>query len=354
MKDRISHLTELIALAGVSGYETPVRQALETVWEPLVDEISVSRVGSLHALKRGERTDPRPRVALSAHMDGVGLMVTEVKDGFLHVTSVGGLDARILLSQPVIVHGSRELEGVVVMPSPRQLPDELARKPVPMNYLLVETGLSAASLEKLVQPGDVVSFAQEPMVLDGDFVAGHSLDNRASVAAITVCLDELQKLRHKWDVWALATVGEEFNHLGGRTSPFEVQPDLAVVIDVTYGEGPGASGFNVYPLESGPAIGWGPTAHPMLYKRFKQLAEEMEMPWRKDVLPRLSWTETDDMQLVGVGIPTILLSIPLRYMHTPVEMIGWKDVERTGRLMAQFVAGLPLDFLENMRWDDEA
>ena len=122
MNERISHLTELISLAGVSGYETPVRQALTKAWEPLADEISVSKVGSLHALKHGEGTDPRPLVMLSAHMDGVGLMVTDVKDGFLHVTSIGGLDARILPAQPVIVHGRRELEGVIVMPSrPRQL-----------------------------------------------------------------------------------------------------------------------------------------------------------------------------------------------------------------------------------------
>jgi tetrahedral aminopeptidase len=352
MKERISHLTNIISLAGVSGYETPVRRALAETWEPLADEFSVSRVGSLHALKRGEGPDPRPKVMLSAHMDGVGLMVTEVKDGFIQVTSIGGLDARILPSQPVVVHGRRELEGVIVMPSPRQLPDDLARKPVPMKYLLVETGLPADEVAELVRPGDVVSFATTPMMLEGDFVAGHSLDNRASVAALTVCLDVLQSMRHEWDVVTTATVQEEFNHLGGRTSPVSVQPDLAVVIDVTYGVGPGASGFNVYPLESGPALGWGPTVHPALYHRFKELAEKLEMPYRKDLLPRLSWTETDNMQLVGGGIPTILLSIPLRYMHTPVEMIAWKDVERTGRLMAQFVSELPLDYVENMRWDE--
>jgi endoglucanase len=351
MKERISHLTKLISLAGVSGYETPVRQALAEAWEPLADEISVSRVGSLHALKRGEGAEPRPLVMLSAHMDGVGLMVTDVKDGFLHITSVGGLDVRILPAQPVIVHGRRELEGMIVQPSERQLPDDLADKPVPMKYLLVETGLPADEVAELVRPGDVVSFAQPPMVLEGDFVCGHSLDNRASVAALTVCLDALQQMRHPWDVAVTATVQEEFNHLGGITSPFTLQPDLAVVIDVTYGVGPGASGFNVYPLESGPALGWGPTVHPALYRRFKELADEMEMPWHKDVLPRLSWTETDNLQLVGKGIPTILLSIPLRYMHTPVEMIAWKDVERTGRLMAQFVAGLPLDYVETMGWD---
>jgi endoglucanase len=289
---------------------------------------------------------------LSAHMDGVGLMVTDVKDGFLHVTSIGGLDARILPAQPVIVHGRRELEGVIVQPFTRQLPDDLEDKPVPMKYLLVETGLPANEVAELVRPGDVVSFAQPPMVMDGDFVAGHSLDNRASVAALTVCLDVLQSLHHQWDVVAAATVQEEFNHLGGQTSPFALQPDVAVVIDVTYGVGPGASGFNVYPLESGPALGWGPTVHPALYRRFRDLAKQLEMPYRKDLLPGLSWTETDNLQLVGRGIPTILLSIPLRYMHTPVEMIAWKDVERTGRLMAQFVAGLSLDTIETLGWDE--
>lgn len=353
MKERISHLTNLISLAGVSGYETPVQQALAEIWAPLTDKLSISRVGSLHALRRGQGIAPRPRVMLSAHMDAVGLMVTELHAGFLRVTAIGGLDARILPGQPVIVHGRRRVEGVIVQPSPRQLPGDLAHKPVPLDYLLVETGLPEAEMAALVQPGDVVSFAQPPMVLAGQFVAGHSLDNRASVAALTVCLDALQCLRHEWDVWVLATVQEEFNYLGAQTSSFALQPDLAVVIDVTYGTGPGASGYNVYPLESGPALGWGPAVHPALYRSFKALAERMEMPFRKDVLPKRSFTEMDSLQLTAQGIPTILLSIPLRYMHTPVEMIAWKDVERTGRLLAQFVAELPLDYVEQM-WRDEA
>jgi endoglucanase len=217
--------------------------------------------------------------------------------------------------------------------------------------LLVDTGLPAAEVADLVQPGDLVSFDQPPLLLKGQLVAGHSLDNRASVAALTVCLDALQGLRHAWDVWALATVQEEFNHLGAQTSPFDLRPDLAVVVDVTYATGPGASGYNVYPLESGPALGWGPTVHPALYRTFKAIAERLEMPYRKDVLPKLSYTEMDNLQLVAQGIPTILLSIPLRYMHTPVEMIAWKDVERTGRLLAQFVAELPLDYVAKINRD---
>ena len=351
MNDRISHLTDLLSLAGVSGYETPVCLALAETWAPLADELNVSRVGSLHALRRGQGAEPRPRVLLSAHMDAVGMMVTGVVEGFLQVTSIGGLDARVLPGQPVVVHGRQPLAGVIVQPSERQLPDELAGKPIPLEYLLVDTGLLPVEVQQLVQPGDPVSFDQPPVVMEGQFITGHSLDNRASVAALTVCLDALQGLRHDWDVWVMASVQEEFNHLGGRTSPFALKPDLAVVIDVTYGTGPGASGYNVYPLESGPALGWGPTVHPALYQRFKELVERLEMPYRKDVLPRLSFTEMDGLQLVGQGIPTILLSIPLRYMHTPVEMIAWKDVERTGRLLAQFVAELPMDYMEQLRWD---
>lgn len=352
MNDRISHLTDLISLAGVSGYETPVRQALTEIWTPLTDEMRVSRVGSLQALRRGEGAAPRPKVLLTAHIDAIGLMVTEVVEGFLRITGVGGLDARILPAQPVLVHGRRVLEGVIVMPAERQLPEELAGKPIPLTHLLVDTGLPAAEVAELVQPGDVVSFAQPPMLLEGQLVAGHSLDNRASVAALTVCLDHLQTLRHKWDVWAVATVQEEFTHLGAATSPFEIRPDLAVVVDVTFATGPGASGYNVYPLESGPAIGWGPTVHPALYRSFQEIAERLEIPYRKDILPRLSATDMDAVQLVGQGIPSILLSIPLRYMHTPVEMVAWKDVERTGRLMAHFVADLPLNYIETMNWDE--
>lgn len=345
-------LKRLISLPGLSGYEGPVREIIADAWQPLVDELSISRLGSLHGLRRGEAAEPRRSILIATHMDAIGLMVTTLSGGLLHFTEVGGVDPRILPGTRVIVHGRRELPGVVVQPPDRLLPVEARGKPVEMKYLLVDTALPPAEVAGLVRPGDLISFAQPPLDLAGDAVAGHNLDNRASVAALTACLQELQHISHTWDVWAVATVQEEETLGGGYTSTFELRPDLAIAIDVTFARGPGASGWRTHSMGKGVPISFGPNIHPAVCKALKDVAEKLDIPFRADSLPRHSGTDAYAMQVVAEGVPTGVLNIPLRYMHTPVEMISMKDIERTGHLLAQFIARLEPDFLDKIKWDD--
>ena len=349
-------LKSLLSLPGLSGYEDPVRAVIRDAWEPLVDELSVSRIGSLHGLRKGFGDEPRPRILLSAHMDAIGMIVTGIEDGLLRFTEIGGVDARILPGQPVTVHGRRELPGYVVQPPGWLLPeDQATNKAVEMKYLFVDTGLRAAEVNELVRVGDLVSFAQPPIELTGDLLAGHSLDNRASVAAVTACLQELQHIRHIWDVWAVASVQEEETLGGAYTSPFAIRPDLAVAIDVTFARGPGSpANYSTFPLGKGVTLGWGPNIHPALYEAFKKLAEKLDMPYHDDLMPRMSGTDAMGIQVVAEGIPTMVLSMPIRYMHTPVEVVSLKDIARTGHLMAQFIAELPADYMQTLRWDDES
>jgi len=352
LKDFLKHL---LSLPGLSGYEDPVRAVIAETWKPLTDELSISRIGSLHGLKRGSGSDPRPRILLSAHMDAIGMIVTGLQDGLLRFTEIGGIDPRVLPGQPVTVHGRRELPGFVVQPPGWLLPEEQAGgKVVEMRYLFVDTGLSAGELTDLVRIGDLVSFAQPPLDLGSDWVAGHSLDNRASVTAVTACLQELQRVRHTWDVWAVASVQEEETLGGAITSPFSIRPDLAVAIDVTFGRGPGSpSDYSTFPLGKGVTLGWGANIHPALYKTFKKLADRLDMPSTAELMPRMSGTDAMGLQVALEGIPTMVLSIPLRYMHTPVEVVSLKDITRAGHLLAQFIAELPADFMQTLRWDDD-
>lgn len=347
-------LKDLISLPGLSGYERPVRERIQQEWQPLVDEVSISPLGSLHALKRGSGEEPRPAILLAAHMDAIGMMVTEIVDGWLRFTQIGGIDPRILPGQQVIVHGREDLPAVVVQPPSHLLPEEVsARQTVDMKYLLVDTGLLPEQVNELVRVGDLISFAQPPLELSNDLLAGHSLDNRASVAALTVCLKALQPVHHVWDVWAVATVQEEITLGGGYTSPFSIRPALAVAVDVTFGKGPGGpSDYRTFPLGKGLTIGWGVNIHPALYRALKETAERLDIPFHNEVMPAHSGTDAFAMQVVAEGIPSAVLSIPLRYMHTPVEMISLKDVQRTGHLLAQFIAGLQADFMDKMKWDE--
>jgi len=353
MTDTLSHLKEMLLVSGLSGYEEPIREVITYAWKPLVDELSVSKLGSLHALRHGRGPDPRPSIMIATHMDAIGLIVSNIKDGFLTVSEIGGIDARVLPGQLVTVHGSEDLPGLVVQPPDFTLPDSEQNRPVPLKRLLVDTGLTPRQVKQKVKIGDLVSFASQPQEMNGKYITGHSLDNRASVAVLTECLALLQTRLHLWDVWAAATVQEEVTLGGALTSGYQLRPTLAVVIDVTFAKGPGASEPQTFDMDKGPTLEWGPNTHPKLHDEFIQLAETMEIPFQKAVYPRMSGTDAITLQIAGDGIPTMLMGIPLRYMHTPVEMIQYKDIERAARILAEFIAALDDEFVEKLEWDQD-
>jgi tetrahedral aminopeptidase len=352
MIDLLPFLKQLTTVPGLSGYETAIRQTLEEQWAPLTDELSISRIGSLHALKRGTAPEPRPSILIATHMDTIGLMVTKVVDGFLRVTGVGGIDNRVLPGQLVIVHGRQDLPGLVVQPPPRLLPANVKDGLVPLEYLLVDTGLPEQEVSQLVRTGDLVSFAQPSMETAGETLSGPYLDNRTSIAVLSLCLEELQRRPHNWDVWAAATVQEEVTLGGAATSAYHLRPTIAVVLDVTFGASPGSPSHRTFPLGEGPTLGWGPNIHPYLYSTFKKLAESLEIPYKTEVMPRMSGTDAVSLQTTADGIPTITLLVPIRYMHTPVEMVALKDIRRAGRLLAEFIAQLELDTIDRIIWED--
>ena len=345
-------LKKMLTAPGLSGFEGPIRAIIQEAWAPLTDELSVSKIGSLHGLKKGKSDGSRPRVMISTHMDAIGMMVTGIADGFMHITQIGGIDHRILPGQPVIVHGREDLPGVVVQPPAHLLPDSVGDGPVEMKYLLVDVGLRPAEVTEKVRTGDLVSYAQAPMELSGDAISGHTLDNRVSVAAATLCLEMLQNRKHDWDVWAVASVQEEETLGGALTSPFDIRPDIAIIVDVCFAKGPGASGWGNLPFGGGVGLGWGPNVHPALHKAFEEKAKALEMPTSRDLMPRMSGTDAMAVQIVAEGIPCMVLGIPLRYMHTPVETVSMKDIRRVGRLMAEFIADLTPDTMEKINWEE--
>ena len=354
MTDTLPFLKSLISVSGLSGYEAPVANLIREKWTPLVDEISVSRVGSLHGLKRGKGKSPRPSLMIATHMDAIGMRVSKIVDGFLHITHVGGIDVRVLPGAEVTVHASgsdEELPAVIALPPARFLPESAGDK-ILIEHLLVDTGLLPREVERKIRVGDLVSFANMPFELAGEVLSGHSIDNRASVAALTVCLQELQNKPHFWDVWAVATVQEETSLLGASTSAFELRPQMAIVVDGSFAKGPGASGWQTSAMGKGVGLCIGPNMHPFLHKTLKELAERLEIPWFLDVTVSHSGTDAYAIQVTAEGIPTALVEFPIRYMHTTVESVALKDIQRTGRLLAEFIASLEENFFETIKWDE--
>ena len=139
---------------------------------------------------------------------------------------------------------------------------------------------------------------------------------------------------------------------GAATSAFQLRPSLGVAIDVIFASGPGSPSHKTFPLGKGPTLMWGPNIHPMLHKTFKELADRLEIPYAVEAVPRHTGTDAMFMQIAGEGIPCIALGIPLRYMHTPVEMVSLKDINRAGRLLAEFIAELDGEFMGKLVWED--
>ncbi len=353
----VSLLKRLSEASGVSGYEDEIRDVVREALQDLTDEIRVDKLGSLIALKRGHRPPgadytPRPCIMLAAHMDEIGLIVTKIEKGFLHFTTVGGHDPRALVGHEVLVHGRRPLPGIVATQPPHVLPPDQRNRVIPLEDMFIDVGLTEDEVHEAVRVGDLVTIRRQAVELQNGRLAGKALDDRACVAAMIWCVELLAGLRHLWDVYAVATVQEEVGLLGAFTSTFGLMPDVGIALDVTFADQPGVSDAESVGMGKGPAIAFGPNIHPKLHEKLVEVAKAQEIPHQIEPIPGPSGTDAWAMQVTRAGLPTALVSIPLRYMHTAVETVDTKDIERTARLLANFVAGLDEKLLETLRFED--
>ncbi len=353
MLDLKNHLKTLVEAHAPSGHEAPIREIIREAWTPLTDELQQDKLGSLIGIKRGTtRLDPPRRIMLAAHMDEIGLMVRDIVDGFLYVHRISGVDHRVMLAQPVMVHGRRPLPGVVASVPPHLMAAGATKKYPGFDEMVIDVGLPADEVNKLVRLGDLITPDVPMLDLLGKRVAGKAMDDRACVAAVTACLDALKGISHSWDVYAAATVQEETGLYGAATAAYHIQPDIAIALDVTFAPQSGVDGDDTSEIGGGPSIGIGPNFHPKLLSRIKDTARQYEIKLQDDHIPGASGTDAWAIQVALEGIPTALLEVPLRNMHSPVETCDLRDIERAGRLMAYFIAGLDADFLTAIDWDD--
>lgn len=353
MFDLKAHLQSLVEAHAPSGYEGPVRAIVREAWQGLVDDYDQDKLGSLIGIKRATKpTEPRRKIMLAAHMDEIGLMVRDVVDGFVFVGRVGGIDQRVMMAQPVLVHGKRPLKGYVGTVPPHLLTADMRKQYPTLEHLVVDLGLPAEQVADLVRIGDVITLDTPMLELGKHLLAGKAMDDRACVAAVTACLNELQAMQHAWDVYATATIQEETGLIGARTSAHRIQPDVAIALDVTFAEQDGVPEDVGSKLNGGPSIALGPNIHPKLYERITAVAEQYEIKYQVDPIPGATGTDAWAIQVARDGIPTALLSIPLRNMHSPVETLDLRDVERAGRLLALFIASLDGDFLSAIDLND--
>jgi putative aminopeptidase FrvX len=240
----------------------------------------------------------------------------------------------------VLVHGRQPLVGIIASHPPHVQTEADRGKPYAWEDLYIDVGHDAARLPDLVQVGDLVTFHRDYLELAEGYVSGKSFDDRAGVASLVVCLEALGTLRHSWDVYAVATSQEEVGLKGATTSAYSVAPDIAIAVDVGFGAQKGVAEHESIAMDGGPSIAIGPNIHPLLHERLIATASQFELKHQIEIIPGATGTDAWAIQVARQGIPSALLSIPLRYMHTTVETVCLRDIERTGRLMAQFIAGL--------------
>ncbi len=354
-------LTKFSQTHGASGYEDNVRALVLREFKKLVDEIKITPLGSVIGIKRARRSSaaPRgakrsaetPRVLIEAHMDEIGFLVTGIEDGFIRFDEIGHFDPRVLLSQNVLVHGRKTLAGIIGARPPHVLSAEERKKSIPLRELFIDVGMSDARLRELVNVGDSITIDHNVIALQNDFVAGKAFDDRSSLVALIEMLRQLQTVNHAWDVYAVANVNEEDSavYVGALTSTFQIRPHLAICLDVTHAQQPGLSDDAAPRVNEGPCIARGANVHPVVFEKLRDAATRAEIPHHITVYGANTETNAWMMQVAGEGVPTGLVEIPLRYMHTSVETIHLDDVARTAELLCVFVSGLMLEDANALR-----
>jgi len=343
-------VAELSNAVGVSGYEQKISKQVAQEFDKYTDEIEYDALGNLISCKRGTGNFSELKIMLAAHMDEIGLMVTKIEEGgFLRFTPVGGVDQRTLVGQEVMVHGKASLQGVIGAKPPHIQSAKEVTKAYKMEDMYIDLGLTEKEVNSQIRVGDIVSIKREFCDLKNDRVTGKALDDRAGVLMILETLKNLTKLKHQIDVYGVATVQEEVGVRGAITSTYGIVPDIGIAIDVCHATMPGVSKEDAAELGKGPAIGFGPHVHPKIFKKLTEIAKELDIPYQIEPSNRPGGTDAYAIQVTRAGIPTALLSIPLRYMHTSVETASLDDIKRGARLLAHFIVEINAEFVEGLR-----
>ncbi len=334
-------LRKLSEAHGVPGYEDEVRSLLLREFEAFCDSVEVDALGNLIARKGSGEA----RVMLAAHMDEIGLMVKHVDSkGYLRFMPLGGVVEQCLLNQRVLVHTSEGVvRGVIGSKPPHLMKDEERKKPVKTEDMFIDVGAgSAEDAEKMgVRVGDFVTFERSFAELGGELVTGKAFDDRIGCWAM---VEVMRRLEVDAEVYAVATVQEEVGLKGARTSAYGIAPDMALVLETTSaGDFPGVkeeecrvklgAGVVVTVADAG---GRGLITHPRIRELLVSTAREEKIEHQLEVVER-GTTDATSIHLTRTGVPTGVLSVPARYLHSPVEVADRRDMKRAVELCCSAV-----------------
>ena len=282
--------------------------------------------------------DGKTHILLDAHIDQIGLVVRHIDDkGFLLVDKVGGPDLRVLTGAEVIVHGKEEIFGVISSVPPHLQNGDSKNEGVDLKSMAVDIGYCKEKAEEIVSVGDRITLRTPQFELLGDNIVSGSFDDRCCVAVILRALELTKGKLNNTKLSVLFSVQEETNGSGAKTGSFALMPDIAVALDVGFGDDPYTDKSQTITLGKGPSIGISPTLDKALTRELKDICINKNIPYQHDVMGGGTGTNADSINNTGRGIKTALLSVPLKYMHTGCEVISTEDIENTAKLLAEFL-----------------
>jgi endoglucanase len=341
-------LEKLSNACGVAGREEEVRSLMKTFLKPYVDEVREDKLGNVIGVKKGKKN--APKVMLAAHMDEIGMMVKTIsKDGYLQFTKIGGIDDRILLAQKVIVHTEKgPLHGIIGSKPPHIQKEEERKKVLTYDELFIDVGAENEEQAKKmgVKIGDSIGFDIKFAKVEKDIVIGKAFDDRVGCAVMVEAMKQLKKT--ECTVYAVGTVQEEVGLRGATTAAFGIYPDIGIALDVTVaGDVPGVKEVEApIKLRKGPSIeiaDMGLITHPKVLRLLVDAAEENKIPYQLETgLP--GSTDAARISLTREGVPSGVISVPTRYIHSPTSLLSLKDVEYAVKLTAAVLQKIPKHF----------
>ncbi len=337
MKELMKKLSQL---PGISGFESEVVNLIESELKDHVDHIEKDRMGNIIALKKGKPESPK--VMLAAHMDEIGLMVRHIdKKGFIKFSKIGGINDQMILNQMVYIHTKKgQVIGVIGSKPPHRMKAAEKKKITSYEDMFIDIGAtSKKEAEELIEIGDPITFKHDFFELPNSLVTGKALDNRVGCL---IMMETLKRVNCDINIYGVGTVQEEVGLKGAKTSAFKINPDFALALDVTIaGDHPGMKEDEApAKIGKGPAIiltdasGRGIITHPKIKEWLITTAKEEEIPVQLEVSEG-GTTDATAIHLTREGIPSGVVSVPTRYIHTTVSIASMEDIENTVNLLVK-------------------
>lgn len=330
-------LKALCSEAGVSGDEFPASEKAAEFLRDYCDDVTVDNFGNVIGYIKCGIPDAKT-LMLDAHIDRVGLIVTYIDDnGSVGVGACGSPDIRTLLAQSVTVHGKeKSIRGVVSTLPPHVkkgggVPD--------ISDISIDIGMNRQQAENVISPGDRITVDSIFCELDGDTVSSAAIDDRSGVCAILAALEMLKGRKPVYDLAVCFSAQEETGERGAKQAAFRIQPDEALVVDVSFGRTPDSDPRKTAAMGSGVMIGFSSCLDKDMSNKLRELAKSNNIPFTCEVMPSSTGTNADSIGISGKGVKCCTLSFPIRYMHTSVEAVRLKDIETTARLICEYISG---------------